>query len=129
MRFFIKYHLPAILYGLLIIIISSIPYLGKPEFGLLKFDKVIHFIEYAVFAVLIFRSFSNISFLPSRRYVLWLSLFFLALFALFDEYYQSYIPGRNPDIIDLVFDICGATLIIILLYIKRKNALKEKAVT
>ena len=121
----IKYHLPALLYAGLILCLSSIPDLGKSRLAVLRVDKLLHFAEYAVFAVLIFRSFSNISSQLGARCVIYLSLLFIAFFALFDELYQGYIIGRESDAIDLLFDILGATLIIILMYIRtrrRQNA-------
>jgi VanZ family protein len=122
MKRFVRYHLPAILYAALIICLSSIPDLGKPQLAVLSIDKLLHFGEYAIFAILIFRSFSNVSSRLGSRYVIYLSLLFIALFALFDELYQGYVPGRDPDVLDLLFDILGAALIIALMYIRGRRA-------
>jgi len=112
---FVLYHLPAILYAALVVTLSSIPYLGQKHPEIFGLDKIIHFIEYALFAVLIFRSFSHISEKLKMRLVVLLSFLFVILFAVFDEYYQSHIPGRQPDMYDLIFDIFGALIILLIM--------------
>ena len=61
MKKFFLYHFPALLYAAVIIAISSLPNLTGRQFRLIAFDKIVHFIEYSVFAFLIFRSFSHLS--------------------------------------------------------------------
>jgi VanZ family protein len=120
---FLKYHLPVILYGALIIIISSIPGLNKSRIVVLGYDKVIHFFEYAIFAYLLFRSCVRIRFISgsNARYVPYLSLLFLAAFAVFDELFQARVPGRESDILDIAFDILGGLLVISILFFRRKD--------
>ncbi len=84
-------------------------------------DKLLHFCEYAVFAMLIYRSFSHISDSFRGRLMLFLSMFFVVLFAGFDEFYQSYIPGRQSDPYDLLFDVLGAFIIITYLFLRKKT--------
>ena len=127
MKRFLLYHLPAILYGVLIIVLSSLPRLGIPNVKFLQMDKILHFIEYAVFAVLIYRSFSHISDSFQGRLMLLLSMFFVVLFALFDEYYQSYIPGRQSDPLDLLFDVLGALMIITYLFLRKRSNFRRSA--
>lgn len=126
MKRFLIYHLPAILYGGLIIYVSSIPNLNRPDFSLFKYDKLIHFLEYAIFAFLICRSFFQL--IPHRKYkyVTYLSLLFLTLFALFDEFFQSRIPGRESDILDVFSDILGGFLLVVILHIRHRKRLSVK---
>lgn len=126
MNRFLKYHLPAILYGLLVIILSSVAHFHTPSLRFIGVDKVIHFLEYAIFAVLVFRSFSHISERLSDRSVFLLSLLFLSLFAALDETYQKFIPGRQPDLTDAISDISGSILILILLWFWRSKRRKLK---
>jgi len=123
MKKLLIYHLPAILYAGLIIYISSIPNLRPPNISLFKYDKLVHFLEYAVFAFLIYRSFLHL--IPPRKFkfVIYFSLVFLALFAFFDEYFQAHIPGRDSDILDAIADILGGFLLIIILHIRHKRRL------
>lgn len=126
MNKFLKYHLPAILYGLLIIILSSIAHFHTPRLRFIGVDKIIHFLEYAIFAVLVYRSFSNISDRLSDRSIFLLSILFLSLFAALDETYQKFIPGRQPDLTDAISDISGSILILILLWLWRRRSRKSK---
>ena len=42
------------------------------------------------------------------------------LYALADEFHQSFVPGRNPSLVDaLGFDTAGAAIILLLLFIGR----------
>lgn len=124
---FAKFHLPAILYAALIIVLSSIPDLGETQLEILTYDKAIHFFEYAIFAILIFRSFTHMSDRVNDRHTVYLSVLFVVLFALLDEFYQSFIPGRQPDPMDLLFDVVGASTIIIYLYIRQRSHRKQNA--
>ena len=126
MKKFLIYHLPAFLYGGLIIYISSIPNLNRPDISLLKYDKLIHLLEYAIFAFLIYRSFLQLFPLRKFNYVAYFSLLFLSIFAFFDEFFQSRIPGRDSDIYDVLSDILGGFLLILILHIIYKKRLSGK---
>ena len=123
-RWFLVYHLPAIAYATAIILMSSIPNLNAPEFRFLLFDKLAHFVEYAVFAFLAFRSFSHINHRMTRGRAFLLSAMFLSLFALLDEFYQHFVPGRYSDIYDLIGDILGALVVLAYLWMRPPRAKK-----
>lgn len=111
---FIKFHLPALLYAAGIIAVSSIHNLRLPQVGIADFDKLIHFLEYAVFAFLIFRSIYHISPKITLKQTLLFSALFLSFFALMDETYQYFIPGRHSDLWDFITDICGSLIVLTL---------------
>ena len=122
MRTFILYHLPVILYGAVILAVSSIPYLQTPEVRFLAFDKVAHFMEYALFAYLAFRSAARLV-SPKRIIRAFLITFaILAIFAVIDEGLQSFTPGRHPDVLDYAFDVVGGTLVLLLMWLKHRRA-------
>lgn len=125
MKTFFLYHFPAIVYGVAIILLSSVPGVRLPEFGLLRADKLLHFLEYALFAVLIFRSFSELLKRLGFRYVIISSFSFIMIFAILDEFYQGYIPGRDSDAADALLDVLGATLILLLLWVRRLKRITE----
>ena len=56
MKAAIKYHLPVVLYGAAILAVSSIPNLQAPVAGKWPIDKLAHLVEYAGFAILVYRS-------------------------------------------------------------------------
>lgn len=119
MKIFFYYHFPAIIYAVVVFLLSSVPGMNIPEYKFLVSDKIMHFMEYALFAILIFRSFSQLFRKQKFHYVIVVSSFFLILFALLDEYYQKYIPGRESDVADVILDVFGASLILFLLWIRK----------
>jgi VanZ family protein len=121
MRKFLTYHLPLIVYAAMVLTLSSIPNLTGPKLRLVAFDKLAHFVEYAIFAFLAFRSFSRISPGIKTNFALLLSLLFLSLFALLDEIYQSFVPGRHMDPMDFLTDMFGAFLVLIFLWLRRRR--------
>ena len=121
----IWYHLPFIAYASLIIIISSIPNLKQPQLRFLAFDKIAHFVEYSIFAVLTFRSFSNLTAKLTVNHALIMSFVFLSVFAVIDEFYQRYIPGRYFDIFDILIDLLGAFLVLLILGKRLKTLNRE----
>ena len=122
-RDFLLIHLPVILYAGVIITLSSIPNLNPPPIKILAADKLAHFVEYGIFAFLAFRSFSRIGRLSSPRRAFFFAAMFVCIFAVFDEYYQRFVPGRHFDIYDILTDLGGALAVLALLLIRtsRKN--------
>lgn len=121
LRKFIIYHLPAIAYAVGIIALSSIPRLKTPELEFIAVDKVAHFIEYAVFSFLTFRSLSHLDRLVNTNYAFWIAALFLAAFAWLDETYQRLIPGRHAHLADFLTDVLGALLVLLLLWFRSRK--------
>ena len=122
---FIWYHLPVILYAGVVITVSSISNLNKPEIRFLAFDKIAHFFEYAIFAVLAYRSISNLPFVRNADRAFYITTLFLILFATFDEYFVQSLSRRTSSIYDLAADLVGALLVLILLRVFHKNQPKS----
>ena len=82
------------------------------------FRKVLHFIEYAILATLMFVTLKLRKI--GLKQISIVTLFFVFIIAAADEYYQSHIPGRSPHIRDVFIDTLGAltAIITILLNIK-----------
>jgi VanZ family protein len=74
--------------------------------------KLGHFTEYFIFGRLLWRAlrFHDFSRSPSRRFAL--SIAITLLYAVSDEWHQSFIPSRTPSVIDVLIDtiggLCGA---------------------
>jgi|SRR5687767_7338746 len=97
--------LPALLVMLAIFLVSAQPSSNLPNFAWA--DRVIkkggHMVGYAFLAVLYWRV---LGFRPEKR---WLAWCFSVLYAVTDEFHQSFVPGRFPSVWDvLVFDNLGA---------------------
>jgi VanZ family protein len=98
---------PALAYAALIFFLSSISRYpeGLPSFfGL---DKIVHFIEYFFFGVLYYRWISSSDRFFTRGRVLAVTVFIGVLYALTDEWHQSFVPGRNASLWDWLFDSLG----------------------
>lgn len=118
---FLKYHLPLIAYSVLIIGLSSLPWLKSPKIRHISVDKVAHFIEYALLAATTYWSFSHIRKLARRKALLW-SLLFVVAFAMVDESFQKIVPNRDSSVYDLIADLSGAALIIFLLWVRQRRS-------
>jgi VanZ family protein len=71
--------------------------------GVEHLDKVVHLLVYYIFAVLGYRMLAN------KRYYLYLCLGIVAYSGMI-ELGQSYIPGRDMSMYDLLANILGVTL-------------------
>lgn len=91
----------------LIFILSSIPGIDLPE-SIIGFDKLLHLIAYAVLGFLTYQVFINYKRGRRTYIVLIVSLIFSILYALSDEFHQSFVPGRNPDVFDALADGIGS---------------------
>ena len=84
--------------------------------------KGAHFFEYAILAVLAARAFrtSSRDFLRKRWFAV--SLAFVALYALSDEFHQSFVPSRTASIYDSLIDMAGGFVALALVaWRTRKN--------
>ena len=90
-----------------IFVMSSIPdipgeYKDLPAHS----DKVVHFIEYFVLAVLLYRGLRSDG--PVRMNGVMTALILLGfVIAGLDEFYQSIVPGRDSSLADLASDMTG----------------------
>jgi VanZ family protein len=90
---------------------SSIPSKTMPSFG--GWDLVVkkggHMLGYGLLALAYWYG------LRFDRRNWWLALILAVLYALSDEFHQSFVPGRNPSWVDaLVIDGAGAAIALIL---------------
>ncbi len=96
------------LYAALIVALSSIPGHSFPDVKWLSYDKLIHLGEYAVFSILVYRAAASLR--PETWFLAGLVIILAGLFGVFDELYQSLIPGRDASLADWVADQVGAVL-------------------
>lgn len=100
-----KIWLPSLLWMIVIFIFSNQP-INKPgvNFSWLDFilKKTAHFGEYTILYLLIFKSMGKKSIIKP--------LILTVLYALTDEWHQTFIIGREGTLRDVGFDAFGATL-------------------
>ena len=117
----LSYLWPTLLYAVGIFGLSSIPDLRGPELPVIPFDKAAHVLEYTGFALLVTRSASYHFAKSSSRSQYLISWFIVAAFGAVDELYQSVVPGRTPDVVDFLADICGGGFAILLIWLWRRR--------
>jgi VanZ family protein len=108
-QLFLRDWLPVMLYVTVILTLSAQPNL-KPPINWQGADKFYHLAEYGGFGLLLGRAFRDT--LPARRIVLatLIAIFAGAAFGAFDEYFQSFIPGRESSVYDFIADSAGVIL-------------------
>lgn len=115
----IFYWAAAITYALLIFFLSSLSGSQTDRFYLFKnSDKVIHIMVYAVLCLLLNRAFFFTFKNSVKRYVPIIAIFISIVYAITDEFHQSFVPGRYASMDDIFADGIGAVISQIILYIK-----------
>ena len=103
---FQRFWFPVILYSGIIFYVSSIPNVKTPLRGM-QFDKILHIMVYVPFGFLLFRGICNTKTSVSRGMLLGIVFLISFLYGLSDEIHQSFVPGRNASIIDMIADTIG----------------------
>ncbi len=110
--------LPVVVYAAVIFYFSSRSGRELPRWSFMRHDKLLHAAEYTGFAFLLARAY---------RRGAWLAVVTALLFAVTDEYHQTFVPGRSGnDLGDLTADLVGATLGA-LLWLGRTRLLRRRA--
>jgi VanZ family protein len=104
---FFSYWFPILLYCLLIFIQSSYPS-PKIEPNLPNFDKVLHFMGYALLGALFLRAFYSTSINRRLKLIFMLSILLSGLYGISDEIHQYFVPSRSADVMDVAADFVGA---------------------
>jgi VanZ family protein len=116
----------------LIFILSSMPgdELGPDMLTINLIKKAGHVVIFGVLTALYYSLFQGRKRLADTGGFLFiLSLFLTVLYAISDEYHQSFTLGRHSSGYDVIIDACGAIMALSLLYKlkNRKNALIARA--
>jgi hypothetical protein len=77
-------------------------------------DKSLHFLAYLILTFLIWAAVNGDRKVQWRRVLPWLVLLVIAVYAIFDEWLQSYISGRSADVRDFFTDLAGAVAVLVL---------------
>ncbi len=107
----IKHWLPTLAWAILIFSFSSQPTLTTSQVYWQDFvvKKSAHLFVYAVLSVLIYRSL-KLTTRYSQPYLLLLTVTLTILYAVTDEFHQTFTLGREPHLRDIVIDVAGAFL-------------------
>ena len=96
------YRIFLISYGILILSISSIPGDSIPRFVLLSWDKLILIVEYSILGFLSINTLQN----KSKNQII-ITCVLCLCFAIIDEVWQSFIPGRFSSALDVIANGIG----------------------
>jgi VanZ family protein len=132
MKSFLKYWLPVLIWLGLIFVGSTdvlsaeqtsrflVPFLRwlDPQISVatiaavhLTVRKLGHITEYAILAMLLWRGLRHGTHLQAKMSILFsLAWLAAAIFAVTDEFHQSFVPSRTASPIDVMIDICGAMI-------------------
>ncbi len=103
------YWLPVLVWGLVIFSFSAHSNITVSTAKITDFvaKKAAHFSEYFILSALIYRALHATSKIHGK-YLLLVTLTLTVLYAITDEFHQSFTPGRSPRIQDVIIDSGGA---------------------
>jgi hypothetical protein len=124
-KFVLTYWLPVCIWLLVIFSFSANPAIPTSQIHWQDFivKKAAHVIEYAILSTLIFRALYNSG--VSKKASVYVSFILCVVYALTDEFHQSFTPGREPRLRDVGFDTIGAGLAQYLIWIYLPKAPKK----
>lgn len=105
-----KYWGPPVVWAVIIFFFSSLPSVETIEIYWQDFiiKKTAHMIEYALLATLLYRAL--IASGKNKKQAFTWSFFITLFYAATDEFHQSFTPGRESRVRDVVIDAVGAGL-------------------
>lgn len=72
-------------------------------------DKLLHLGAYGVLGFLAMGS-CRAGSCRHRTTHYWFAVLLVGLYGVLDEFHQRFVPGRHPDVLDVLADLCGALL-------------------
>ncbi|MFC1501002.1 VanZ family protein [Elusimicrobiota bacterium] len=112
----------------LIFYLSNIPGL-KTQLGVwdLIFRKLAHMFEFGVLFLLLFKAFSESIKKYSYTNLNILSGIIAVVYAVSDEYHQSFVPERGPSVYDVGIDAVGILIAVMILWYYKKKRRPDEA--
>lgn len=107
--------LPPLAWSGLIYWLSGRTEFPEPNFWLPPFtDKLIHAVIYAILSCLLYPALRKLTFSPWTA--AYLSILLASLYGITDEWHQSLVVNRSPDVLDWVADTIGACFVLLLVH-------------
>jgi VanZ family protein len=106
---FLRFWLPVLAYVTIIVVLSAQPHL-EPPIKFANSDKFYHLAEYFALGVLLARAIRATMRLPLPAVAALMALSLGILVGTGDEFFQSYVPGRQSSAFDLLADTAGLAL-------------------
>jgi VanZ family protein len=93
----------------------------------LTLRKTAHLCEYAGLAAIVVWVLAGVRSAGARRNWFWIALAVVALAGALDEFHQSFEPGRDSSLRDVLIDVCGGLLLLVPLAVwRRKQRMKDE---
>ena len=105
---FLKLWVPPLLCMALIFVLSHLPHPPTLKVRFQGIDKLYHCIEYAGFSFWLTRAFLKLPISNWKAFAL--TMLVIAIFGATDEWHQSFVRNRSPDITDWIADNVGGIL-------------------
>ena len=114
----VRFWFPVLICAGFIFWLSSLPNLesGLGQDFILR--KIAHILEYAILTFLLFKAFLSTGNQPRTNKILALAMIVAFLYALSDEYHQTFIFGRQGKLGDVGIDTIGILIMALLCYTK-----------
>ncbi len=118
---------PPLVWSFLIFLGSSLPAAQVSENQAINLlaHKIAHLLEYGVLYLLYYRSQVDDLWHVKKSRIL-KALLFVVLFGAFDEYHQSFVPGRQSRVADVLTDFMGGLGGLILWWFLRQRRRREQ---
>lgn len=95
--------------GIIVSFIAKITNIDNIETLSLIIRKLAHFTEYFILGLLVYNFISN------YKFKLYYGVLICIIYSISDEIHQLYVPGRSCQLLDILIDISGALISILLL--------------
>lgn len=107
---FAIFWLPVVAYCVIIFTLSSMPQPLPAAIEIPCIDKFLHALEYGILSYLLIRALRQTQARPAKGALIMTAVALATLYAATDEFHQMFVPGRSPDIFDLLADFIGAAI-------------------
>jgi VanZ family protein len=117
-------YFPLFIYWLILFAATTLPGKDVPNLGVS--DKLEHSVAYMVLSILLCFTYTfqnKVKLLFSRPFLM--TILTITLYGALDELHQKFIPGRSCDIKDLMADVTGATVGLIVVFLIKLLNKKE----
>ncbi len=106
------------------LVLWFVPSLNESQLATVHFllRKLGHFTEYAVLAYLARRAFISSSHEFLRRYWFQAAVLLIVVYALLDEFHQSFVPTRTASIYDSAIDAAGGITVLVIFKLLRRDS-------
>lgn len=103
---FLRFWTPVIIWMAFIFTLSSIPGRHFKHIHIFGADKIVHLVEFLILGLLLIRAFLNTSSLDTARAII-ICVVLATIYAVSDEWHQSFVKDRTADIFDFITDFIG----------------------